>query len=145
MNLNVFCGAKGVDILIRGAYLIIAPHAAVWGSAPRRRVTAGGHRLLPQPELCSPPGGTRSWRGARPRRAEARLAGALVARFARSHTGLERSTVKLSSWRTIWFSCMCMPFPAQEMASTKANAVLRVRNGPGDGTLPVLSPHGMPM
>ena len=42
MNLNVFCGEKGVDILIRGAYLIIAPHAAVWGSAPpRRRVTAG--------------------------------------------------------------------------------------------------------
>ena len=144
-RLNVFCGAKGVDILIRGAYLIIAPHAAVWGSAPRRRVTAGGHRLLPQPELCSPPGGTRSWRGARSRRAEARLAGALVARFARSHTVLERSPVKLSSWRTIWFSCMCMPLPAQEMASIKANAVLRVRNGPGDGTLPVLSPHGMPM
>ena len=145
MNLNVFCGAKGVDILIRGAYLIIAPHAAVW--APRRRVGASpraGTVLLSQPELCSPPGGTRSWRGARSRRAEARLAGALVARFARSHTGLERSPVKLSSWRTIWFSCMCMPFPAQEMASVKANAVLRVRNGPGDGTLPVLSPHGMP-
>ena len=88
---------------------------------------------------------TRSWRGARSRRAEARLAGALVARFARSYAGLERSTVKLSSWRTIWFSCMCMPLPAQEMASIKANAVLRVRNGPGDGTLPVLSPHGMPM
>ena len=104
-----------------------------------------GHRLLPQPELCSPPGGTRSWRGARSRRAEARLAGALVARFARSHAGLERSPVKLSSWRTIWFSCVCVPLPAQEMASIKANAVLRVRNGPGDGTLPVLSPHGMPM
>ena len=113
------------------------------------RAASARHRgrapSVAQPELCSPPGGTRSWRGARSRRAEARLAGALVARFARSHTGLERSPVKLSSWRTIWFSCLRMPLPAQEMASIKANDVLRVRNGPGDGTLPVLSPHGMPM
>ena len=90
----------------------------------RRRVGASpraGTVLLSQPELCSPPGGTRSWRGARSRRAEARLAGALVARFARSHTGLERSTVKLSSWQIIWFSCLRMPLPAQEMASVKAN------------------------
>ena len=144
MNLNVFCGEKGVDILIRGAYLIIPPHAAVW--APRRVGASprAGTVLLPQPELCSPPGGTRSWRGARSRRAEARLAGALVARFARSHAGLERSPAVLSSWRTIWFSCVRVPLPAQEMASVKANAVLRVRDGPGDGTLPVLSPHGMP-
>ena len=77
------------------------------------RAASARHRgrapSVAQPELCSPPGGTRSWRGARSRRAEARLAGALVARFARSHTGLERSPVKLSSWRTksSFHACAC--------------------------------------